>query len=210
MRPPLALDLVSYGPPSADLWVSSTLNDTDLQVTLTEVRPDGQELFVQRGWLRMSDRAHDETRSTPVRPMLLDRPDSIFALTAGVPVLGRVELTKFSYALRAGSRLRIWIDAPSATGENTFNYVSAPSTNLIWHDAAHPSQLVVGTLPDVKIPNPRPPCGAVIMQPCRADPLRPVVRQTAAGRRKSHSVTWRHLRVRNVEPVLGKHENGKT
>jgi len=168
---PLARDVVTYGPASADLWVSSTASDTDLQVTLTEVRPDGQELFVQRGWLRVSDRALDETRSTPVRPMLLDRPDSIFALTAGVPVLGRVELTKFSYALRAGSRLRIWIDAPSATGENSFNYVAAPSTNMIWHDAAHPSQLVVGALPDVKIPNPWPPCGAVIMQPCRADPF---------------------------------------
>jgi putative CocE/NonD family hydrolase len=169
--PPLSNDLVTYGSASADLWVSSTVDDADLQVTLTEVRPDGQELFVQRGWLRLSDRALDETRSTPLRPMLLDRPESVVALQPNVPVLGRVELTKFSYAFRRGSRLRIWIDAPSATGENSFNFRSVPGTNTIWHDAVHPSRLVLGTLPDVKVPGPRPACDTVMMQPCRTDPL---------------------------------------
>lgn len=164
-------DLVAYGPASADLWVSSTSNDTDLQVTLTEVRPDGQELFVQRGWLRVSDRALDETQSTPLKPILLDRPESIVALTPSLPVLARVELTKFSYAFRAGSRIRIWIDAPSATGGNIFNYLSEPSTNIVWHDSAHPSRLVIGVLTDVTVPNVRPACGTVLMQPCRADPI---------------------------------------
>jgi putative CocE/NonD family hydrolase len=168
---PLDRDLLTYGPASADLWVSSTSSDTDLQVTLTEVLPDGQEVFVQRGWLRLSHRALDETRSTAVRPMLLDKPESMVALTPGIPVLGRVELTKFSYAFRAGSRLRIWIDAPSATGGNSFNYVSAPSTNTIWHDAAHPSRLVIGVLSDATVPKARPECGTVLMQPCRKDPL---------------------------------------
>jgi len=168
---PLTSDLLTYGPASADLWVSTTASDADLQVTLTEVRPDGQELFVQRGWLRLSDRALDESRSTPLRPMLLDRTGSITALKPGEPVLARVELTKFSHAFRSGSRLRIWIDTPSATGENHFSYVSEPSTNKIWHDAAHSSSLVLGALPDVKVPGPRPPCDAVLMQPCRPDPL---------------------------------------
>jgi len=168
---PLTSDLVTYGAASADLWVSSTADDADLQVTLTEVRPDGQELFVQRGWLRLSDRALDEKRSTPLRPMLLDRPESIEALRPNVPVLGRVELTKFSYAFRKGSRLRLWIDAPSATGENSFNFRSMLATNMIWHDAGHPSRLVLGALRDVNVPSPRPACGTVMMQPCRADPL---------------------------------------
>lgn len=168
---PLTTDLVAYGAASADLWVSSTVDDADLQVTLTEVRPDGQELFVQRGWLRLSDRALDETRSTPLCPILLDRPESITALQPNMPVLGRVELTKFSYAFRNGSRLRIWIDAPSATGENSFNFRSNPATNMIWHDGGHPSRLVLGVLPDVNIPGPRPACDTVMMQPCRADPM---------------------------------------
>ena len=168
---PLAQDLVTYGSASADLWVSATTSDADLQVTLTEVRPDGQEVFVQRGWLRLSDRALDIKRSTPIRPMLLDKPESIAALKPNVPVLGRLDLVKFSYAFRAGSRVRIWIDAPSATGENSFAYVSGPSTNMIWHDSDHPSALVLGVFRDVKVPPVRLKCGEVLMQPCRGDPL---------------------------------------
>ena len=43
-----------------DLWVKSTEANTDLQVSLTEVRPDGQEMYVQDGWLRASNRKLDE------------------------------------------------------------------------------------------------------------------------------------------------------
>jgi uncharacterized protein len=118
---PLQRDVVIYGPVSADLWISSSVGDTDLQVTLTDVRPDGQEVFVQRGWLRMSARALDPKRSTPTRPWPCDLPQCIRALTPGVPELGRVELTKVAYAYRAGSRIRVWIDTPSATGENSFH-----------------------------------------------------------------------------------------
>jgi uncharacterized protein len=168
---PLSRSFLTYGPASVDLWVSSTAGDADLQVTLTEVRPDGQEGYVQRGWLRLSDRALDESRSTPILPILLDTPDSIMALYPNVPVLGRVELTKFSYAFRKGSRLRIWIDTPSATGENSFNYRTIAATNMIWHDPGHPSKVVLGILPGVDIPSARPGCGTVIAQPCRADPL---------------------------------------
>lgn len=167
----LERDLVIYGPVSADLWVSSTNSDTDLQVTLTEVRPDGQEMFVQRGWLRMSARALDAQRSTATRPWPCDLPTCIRAITPGVPELGRVELTKVSHVYRTGSRVRIWIDAPSATGGNSFDHSSLPSTNSIWHDAAHPSQLVFGTLPNATVPRAAAACGRVLMQPCRPDPL---------------------------------------
>lgn len=168
---PLPRDLVIYGPASADLWVSSTLSNADLQVTLTEVRADGLERFVQRGWLRLSDRALDPTHSTATRPWLCDLPACIQALPPGQPVLGRVELTKVSYAFRAGSRLRLWIDTPSATGGNQFDHASIPGTNTLWSDAAHRSRLVLGTLPDIEVPKAVEPCARVLMQPCRADPL---------------------------------------
>ena len=42
--------------------------DTDLEVTLTEVRPDGQERYIQSGWLRASHRQLDEAESTPLLP----------------------------------------------------------------------------------------------------------------------------------------------
>ena len=170
---PLTADIVTDGPASLDLWLSTTVSDADVQATLTEIRPDGQERYVQRGWLRMSARALDTSQSTELRPILLDTPGSIRALTPGVPVLGRVELTKFSYAFRRGSRIRIWIDTPSATGGNDFNHLSIRSMNSVWHDAGHPSRLVLGVLSDVKVPAQRAACDAVVMQPCRRDPLAP-------------------------------------
>jgi putative CocE/NonD family hydrolase len=169
---PLEKSLVIYGPVSANLWVSTTQSDSDLQVTLTDVRPDGEEQYVQRGWLRLSDRAIDERRSTIHLPILCDVPKCIQAVTPGVPVLARVELTKVAQALRAGDRIRVWIDTPSATGGNSFDHSSLPATDQIWHDAAHPSQIVFGVLPGVQVPAQRPGCGTTLMQPCRQDPLR--------------------------------------
>jgi putative CocE/NonD family hydrolase len=169
--PPLTQTVLAYGSASADLWVSSTATDADLQVTLTEVRPDGQEMFVQRGWLRLSARAQDPVRSTELRPWPADRPETMASLTPGVPVLGRVELTKFAHAFRAGSKLRIWIDTPSQFGGYGFAPTSLPASNKVWHDDAHPSRLVLGLIDPTPVPASRPACGEVLKQPCRPDPL---------------------------------------
>jgi predicted acyl esterase len=97
----------------------------------------------------------------------------VSALTPGVPVLARVELSKLSFAFRRGSRIRIWIDTPSATGENAFDHLTIPVTNSVWHDTAHPSRLVLGEVTQVvQVPPERGACNAVLMQPCRTDPLR--------------------------------------
>jgi uncharacterized protein len=169
---PLGKSIVIYGPVSANLWVSTTQSDSDLQVTLTDVRPDGEEQYVQRGWLRLSDRALNPQRSTVHLPILCDLPQCIEAVTPRVPVLARVELTKVGQAFRAGDRIRIWIDAPSATGGNSFDRSSLPATNQIWHDSTHQSQIVFGIIPRVRVPSQRPACGTTLMQPCRQDPLR--------------------------------------
>ncbi|MGA7540129.1 MAG: CocE/NonD family hydrolase [Steroidobacteraceae bacterium] len=170
---PLERAILAYGSASVDLWLSSNMPDTDLQVTLTEVRPDGQEMYLQRGWLRLSDRALDEARSAAVRPVLWDRPRSIQVLDAGVPVLARVEINKFAALLRRGSRIRVWIDAPSPTGFYRFDEVSLAAKNEIWHDKAHPSRVVIGELerPKLKVPQEAAPCGTSMMEPCRRDPL---------------------------------------
>lgn len=170
---PLQRDILSYGSASADIWLTTFLApDTDLQVTVTEVRPDGQELYVQRGWLRMSARKLDDVRSTLLRPWLLDTPDAIQPMLPNVPALGRLEVSPFSHAFRKGSRLRVWIDAPSRTGGYGFDYYSISSRNSVLHDDTHPSRLVLGELTDVNIPSARPPCGVLLKQPCRLDPLK--------------------------------------
>jgi putative CocE/NonD family hydrolase len=166
-----AQDQLAYGSASADLWVSSTLPDFDLQVTLTDVRPDGQEMFVQRGWLRVSDRNLNTTRSTPLRPVLADTVDSIQPLDPGRPVLARVEIDKFSFVFRKSDRIRLWIDTPSQSGGYGFSYISLPGTNTIWHDTAHPSALVLGMVAGVPIAGAAPRCGTPIKEPCRLDPV---------------------------------------
>lgn len=169
---PLKNDLVTYGPGSADLWLSTPMGpDMDVQVTLTQLLPDGQEVYVQRGWLRLSSRALDQDKSTALRPWRLDTPDSLLPLEPDVPVLGRVELPPFSHTYRAGTRLRLWIDAPGRTGGYGFDTYALAARIKLLHDAEHPSQLVLGELAGVKVPVPQPPCNSLLKQPCRPDPL---------------------------------------
>jgi hypothetical protein len=66
--PPLAHDADFFGPASVNLWLSSfpgpragepTLPDapdTDIEVIISEVRPDGKEQYVQAGWLDVAQR----------------------------------------------------------------------------------------------------------------------------------------------------------
>jgi predicted acyl esterase len=169
---PFDRDLVTYGPASADLWVSSNLApDADLQVTVTAVSPDGQEMYVERGWLRLSNRAFDPDRSTPGRPVRDNLPGNFAPLPPNQPVLARVEINRFSYAFRKGYRIRIWIDTPSPTGDYTFTYNSVPAKLKLWHDEAHPSKLVISVLPKEAVSRPKRPCEQVVAQPCRPDPL---------------------------------------
>ncbi len=53
---PLGEDLTLAGPASADLWIRSSTPEADIGVTLSEVRPDGKEVYIQSGVLRGSMR----------------------------------------------------------------------------------------------------------------------------------------------------------
>ena len=53
---PLASDATAIGGGAVHLWVKSSTPDVDLQATVSEVRPDGNETFVQDGWIRASER----------------------------------------------------------------------------------------------------------------------------------------------------------
>ena len=167
----LAHDVTLFGSGSADLWVSSTSPDADLQVTVTEVRPDGAEEYVQRGWLRLSQRQVDPSRSTVLAPFHPQTRSAVQAMHPGTPVLARLEIEKFSHTFRAGSSIRIWIDAPSATGEWAFADPTTPATIHVWHDATHPSRVVFGVLSTADAPIAEPACNTLISEPCRANPV---------------------------------------
>ncbi len=176
--PPLEKDLVVLGSASLDVWLDSTATDTDLQAVLTEVRPDQadageqlQEMYVQAGWLRASHRTLDGNQSIPTRPFHTHQFKDTKMLTPLKPELMRVEIRPFGHVFRAGSRLRLSIEAPPAkTGNWTFESLPGPALNRVYHDLARPSALRLATLPGHTAPKDKgyPACGTVIRQPCRA------------------------------------------
>ena len=169
---PLTEDRTLLGSGSLDLWLSATAPDVDLQVTLTEVRPDGQEVYVQQGWLRASQRALDPDRSTALRPYQTHQEADVSMLTPTEPVLARVEIFPFGHVFRAGSQIRVWVEAPTAIPQLwAFAPTPVPAQVTILHDAEHPSQLVLPLVPGATAPMGQPDCGTVIRMPCRNDPL---------------------------------------
>ena len=93
---------------------SSTPN-VDLQATVSEVRPDGKETFVQNGWLRGDERKLDPKKSTPLEPVLSLRESDVSPLPADRFVKVTIPLYYEGHAYRAGSRIRVTISAPNGT-----------------------------------------------------------------------------------------------
>ena len=108
----LAKDTVIAGPSSLDIWVKSSARDTDFQVTLSEVRPDGDETYVQNGWLRGSHRKLDRKRSTVLDPFPTHLKKDAAPLSKQRYVLVRVPIYPVAHAFRAGSRIRVTVQAP--------------------------------------------------------------------------------------------------
>jgi hypothetical protein len=107
----LARDLVIAGPASLDLYLKSSRADTDLQVTLSEVRPDGSETYVQNGWLRASHRKLDRAQSTALDPFPTHLERDAAPLPRGRFTLVRVPIFPVGHAFRAGSRVRVTVQA---------------------------------------------------------------------------------------------------
>ena len=167
--PPLTRALDVVGSSSLDLWLSSTATDTDVQVTVSEVRPDGQEQYLQRGWLRMSKRklGPGSTATWP-RPTYLK--SDVQQLVPGVPTYARIPIYPFEHIFRRGSSIRISIEAPvGITGDFGFLFNPTPATDTVWHDKAHDSQWVFSSLPITTPVPPLPACGSVVEEPCRTN-----------------------------------------
>jgi predicted acyl esterase len=168
--PPLEKDVTIVGPGSVDLWLGSSAPDTDIQVTLSEIRPDGLEYYVQNGWLRASHRKLDRKTSTKIepRPTHLDKDKS--PLPFGQLSKVRVGIYAVAHVFRKGSRIRIGIEAPG--GDRTRWAFDTPLTdgtieNTIGRSQAQASRLVLPVIPGVEVPQPLPPCPGLRGQPCR-------------------------------------------
>jgi hypothetical protein len=90
-------------------------------------------------------------------------------LTPGTPARARIELQPFDHVFRAGSAIRLSIDAPGSW----FGILPAPAVNTIYHERGMDSRLVLGWIPGAKAQAPLPTCGAVLNQPCRPNAEKP-------------------------------------
>lgn len=168
---PLAKPLAIAGPGSVDLTLASTATDTDLEVTLTEVRPDGRETYVQSGWLRASHRALDTATSTETDPRHTHLRDDAADLVPGRATSVRVALFPAAHVFRAGSRLRISVQAPGGN-RPSWTFETLPNTggtrNTVVVGGPRASRLVLTQVRAPKgLPTALPACDSLRAQPCR-------------------------------------------
>lgn len=175
---PLSSNTVVIGAGEVQLWVKSSAPSVDLQVTVSEVRPDGKETFVQDGWLRASERKLDIAQSTLLAPVLsLRRADA-----APLPKGRYTELTvPFYYeghAYRRGSRIRISIAAPGGD-QPVWGFSQIIPTGrakvYVAHSPNLPSRLILPVIPGVGVPTGLPSCPGLRGEPCR--PYEPYANQ---------------------------------
>ena len=169
----LTQDQVMVGTASVDLYMQSTADDADLQVTLSEIRPDGQEMFVQSGWLRASQRklAAEATPLWPQHTHLREDVQPLSHVGGADWSQVRVGVPAFAHVFRKGSRLRLTIDTPGGTRAAwKFKLLPLPTdtSHRVAHDRGHASSLLLPTLAGVSAPSPRPACPSLRGQPCRA------------------------------------------
>jgi hypothetical protein len=145
----LAQDVFIAGTSSLDLYLKSNAENTDIQVTLTEVRPDGKETYIQNGWLRTSHRALDPEQTTAINPVPTWLEKDAAPLESGTYNLTRIQIYPVAHVFRAGSKIRINIQAPG--GDRTiwnFDTIETGSTtNTIGLGGAAPSKLVLPVIP---------------------------------------------------------------
>jgi uncharacterized protein len=174
---PLAANTAVVGAGAVHLWIGSSTPDVDLQATVSEVRPDGNETFVQNGWLRASERklAHGWHDMFKQPSTLLDPIPSFTAADAAPMPSGSfvevvVPLYYEGHVYRAGSRIRVTISAPNGAQPVWAFAQTVPSgsaTVSVAFSRSMPSSLVLPVVADVSVPSALPPCPSLRNEPCR-------------------------------------------
>ncbi len=166
---PLGENTTVIGAGAVNLWVRSSTPNVDLQATVSEVRPDGKETFVQNGWVRANERKLDPA-STPLEPVLSLRESDVAPMPPNEFVKVTVPLYYEGHAYRAGSRIRVTIAAPNGTQPIWgFDQTEPAGTAdvAIAHSKSMPSDLLLPVVPGLSIPTALPPCPGLRGEPCR-------------------------------------------
>ena len=151
-------------------WIETPARDVDLQVTVSEVRADGIETYVQSGWLRASMRKLDRAASTPLDPVLSLRRADAAPLPRGRFTKVVVPLYYEGHVYRARSRIRIMISAPGGDQPEWAFADLTPAHRVrvrVAHSGATPSRLLLPVVPGVAVPTGLPPRPGLRGEPCR-------------------------------------------
>jgi uncharacterized protein len=176
---PLTENTTVIGAGSVSVWVEASTPSVDLQATVSEVRPDGMETFVQNGWARANERAL-APGSTPLASSLSLRASSVQPLPAHTFTKVTIPLYYEGHAYRAGSRIRVTISAPGGAQPLwAFAQTNPIGTARVSVELAPqaPSSLTLPVIPGVQVPTGLPPCPSLRNEPCRT--YVPFVNQTS-------------------------------
>jgi predicted acyl esterase len=166
---PLTEDTLLLGTGSVDIYLRSNQQDADLEANITEVREDGQEVYVQSGWLRASQRA-TTPQSTELWAELTQEEKDASPLPSGEWTPVRVPIAAHGHIFRKNSRIRVAIDTPGdSRAEWRFELLKfdGKATHQIAHDADHPSSVALPLVTGIEISSPPPACPSLRGQPCR-------------------------------------------
>jgi uncharacterized protein len=174
---PLKTNTTVIGGGAVYVWVRSSTPDVDLQATVSEVTPAGNEVFVQDGWIRASERKLStstdnefDTPSTLLDPIPSYTKADAQPMPAGKFVEVAIPLYYEGHVYRAGSRIRVTISAPNGTQPVWSFSQTVPSGTAkvsVEFSPSMPSNLVLPVVPGVKVPTALPACPSLRNEPCR-------------------------------------------
>ena len=151
------------------------------------MRPDGNETFVQNGWLRASERKlSTDSNNMFKRPSTALEPIPTFTTADAAPMpVGQfvkvvVPLYYQGHAYRTGSRIRVTIASPNGT-QPVWSFAqtmpTTPGAVSIAFSTTMPSSLILPVVPGVNVPTPLPACPSLRNEPCR--PYQAIVNRVA-------------------------------
>ena len=152
---PLKNDIEIAGSPKLVLYASSTRNDADFIVKLSEQFTQSEEdrsrgvqpryFIVTKGWLRASHVERNSRYSTPDVPYYTH--ERVTPLNPGSVYKFEIPLQPIAYLFRKGNRIRVEIcNGDSPVTDALFFHFYRPDkigADTIYHNEEHPSELVL-------------------------------------------------------------------
>lgn len=134
-------DIEITGPITVILYAASSARDTDFTATLVDVFPDGYAHMIQEGIVRARYRNSDREAS-------LIEPGKSYEYT--------IDLWATSHVVKKGHKIRVEISSsnfnrydrnPNTGNEFGMDAETVKATQIIYHDAKHPSHITLPIIP---------------------------------------------------------------